>query len=312
MAHHYGSKNQNKSIPAMLKCAVDGKLEASSMFSNNMLKKRSFDPNAQITCRKHTAGAVTELVCSNCHQHKPVDDFSNAERKTGSEHRCRICVEWLEGDESGYVPLPAPNSIRTPGWEIMTYKANRGVTGDMCDENVDFGDEEDGNYATEAQAGGSSTDHSPWTGRAKAPTSYPNDGHVDARLTVSNLITHNGSSETNFASSRDVSSYHASSAPSAPSAPTDTASTTGTETTARPGDPRRFNAYGPDGQFQKRQAGRAASETSGTSRTTPGSKGWAKVSGRKYPPALPRHMENENPDRVGDHAYYDDDSSDGC
>lgn len=269
------------------------------MFSNNMLKKRSFNPNAQITCRKHTATPATELLCSNCRKHKPVIFFSNAERKSSGGQRCRACVEWMENDEPGFVPLPAPNSAREKH-ELEPYKDQN--TLDLA--FVDSDDEDD--FVTEAQDGAFA---GAWMGRSKESTgAKPGDG-----LTASNLQYLADSGNSRSASSRGVGSYHAS------SAPTDTASTAGTEFTARPGEGRQFNAYGPDGQFQKRQAGgTAASVASGTSRashasrSSSGRNAWTKVPARKTGPSLPRHMEYEDPEFVGHEDYDDDDSSDGC
>lgn len=316
MAYNYGGKKDNKSLPAMwenqalglrqdmlkltirfirLKCAADGKLEKSDMFSNNMLKKRQFNPSAQITCRKHTAGPATELLCSNCRKHKPVIFFSNAERKASGGQRCRACVEWMENDAPGHVPLPAPNSAREEN-ELEPYSEKNTL-------NLAFVDsDDDDDFVTEAQDGGFSGS---WVGRSKESTGAKSgDG-----LTASNLQYLDGSGTSRSASSRGVGSYHAS------SAPTDAASTAGTEVTARPSEGRRFNAYGPDGQLQKRQAGTAASVASGTSRTSRSSSGrnaWAKVPARKTGPSLPRHLEYENPEFVGHEDYDDDDSSDGC
>lgn len=268
-----------------LKCAADGKLEKNSMFSSNMLKKRSFNPNAQITCRKHTANAATELLCSSCRKQKPIDFFSKNERKSSGAQRCRACVEWIECDEPDRIPLPAPNSVRDEK-ERQVYKGDpRNVVPYHCDE--------DGDYITEPR------DDS-WVVRSLETTgAETGDG-----LTTENLQHINNAGNSRFGSSRG--SYHAS------SAPTDSVSTAGTEDTARPRDAPQFNAYGPNGQFQRRQASTASSVTSGTSRSTSGSKDWARPATRKYAPALPRHMEYENPDTVGYDAYDDDDSSDGC
>ena len=274
-----------------LKCAADGKLEKSSMFSNNMLKKRSFNPSAQISCRKHTTAPVTEMVCSSCRKHKALDFFSKNERKASGGQRCRACVEWIEGDEVGYVPLPAPNSLRDDE-EASVYKGNPKNTA------IFHGDEDD-DYITEAQIGPTPAS---WVGRSRDTTgAWTGDG-----LTADNLQHFTEAGKSYSVPSRGGESYHAS------SAPTDSASTAGTERTARPSNVRQFNAYGPDGQVQKRQAGTAASVTSGTSRSTTGSKDWARPPSRRYPPALPRHLEHENPETVGYCAYDDDDSSDGC
>ncbi|POS78876.1 hypothetical protein DHEL01_v202722 [Diaporthe helianthi] len=299
MSHNFGGKKDNKSLPAMLKCAADGKLEKNDMFSNNMLKKRQFNPNAQITCRKHTASPATELLCSNCRKHKPVIFFSNAERKSSGSQRCRACVEWMENDMPGFVPLPAPNSAREEN-ELKPYKDHNTLNLGF----VDSDDEDD--FVTESQYGAFS---GTWMGRSKERTGAgPGAGCGDG-LTASNLQYLADSGDSRSATSRGVGSYHAS------SAPTDTASTAGTEVTVRHSEGRQFNAYGPDGQFQKRQAGTAASVASGTSRTSRSSSGrnaWAKVSARKTGPSLPRHLEYENPELVGHEDYDDDDSSDGC
>lgn len=260
------------------------------MFSNNMLKKRSFNPNAKITCRKHTGGPVTEMLCSNCRKHKPMEFFSNSERKASGGQRCRACVEWMESDEPGYVPLAAPNSAREDD-EMRAYKA------DGPDES--FYSDGDDDYVTEAQAGAFPGS---WMGRSRETTAAKSGNGLTANNLQHLALAGNPCS----ASSRGTGSYHAS------SAPTDTASTAGTEVTARPREARQFNAYGPDGEFQKRQAGTAASVASGTSRSSSGRNNWARPAGRKMAPALPRHLEYENPDTVGHEAYDDDDSSDGC
>ncbi|KAG8164004.1 hypothetical protein KVR01_005922 [Diaporthe batatas] len=295
MAYNHGGKD-NKSLPAMLKCAADGKLEKSDMFSNNMLKKRQFNPSARITCRKHTAGPTTELLCSNCRKHKPVIFFSNAERKSSGSQRCRACIEWMENDAPGHVPLPAPNSVREED-ELKPFA-------DQNTLNLAFVDsDDDDDFVTEAHDDGVS---GTWMGRSKESSTAAKSG---AGLTASNLQSLDDFGNSRSASSRGVGSYHAS------SAPTDTASTAGTDVTTRPSGGPQFNAYGPEGQFQKRQAGTAASVVSGTSRTSRSSSGrnaWIKVPGRKTGPSLPRHLEYENPEFVGQEDYDDDDSSDGC
>lgn len=261
------------------------------MFSANMLKKRSFNPNAQITCRNHTAGgAITELLCSSCRKKKALNFFSNSERKASGSQRCKACVEWVEADEPGFTPLPAPNSIRDQK-ERQVYK---GDPRDTQNYSVD----EDDDYITEDQFG--AHDDS-WRGRSKETTG----AETGRGLTAENLSL-NDAGNPYSSSSRGGDSYHPS------SAPTDSASTTGTEDTARAGDARHFNAFGPNGQLQRRQAGTASSVTSATSRSTNGSKDWARPASRKYVPELPRHMEYENPDAVGHGDYDDDDSSDGC
>lgn len=273
-----------------LKCAADGKLEKNSMFSGNMLKKRSFNPNAQITCRKHTASAATELLCSSCRKQKSIDFFSKNERKSSGSQRCRACVEWLECDEPDHIPLPAPNSVRDDE-ETKVYKGDpRNIVRPRVDE--------DGDYLTEARDGVSDGS---WLGRNRETTG----AETGEGLTAENLRQVAGARNPFSASSRGSGSYHPS------SAPTDSASTAGTEDTARPREAQ-FNAYGPSGQYQRRQAGTASSVTSATSRSTTGSKDWARPATRKYAPALPRHMEFENPNTVGYDAYDDDDSSDGC
>lgn len=275
-----------------LKCSADGKLESRDMFSNNMLKKRSFNPNAKITCSKHaTGGAVTELLCSSCRKHKAIDFFSKNERKSSGGQRCRACVEWVTADEPDHIPLPAPNAVRDHE-EREVYK---GHLENIAPVHDDLGDD----YVTEAQ-GGASDDS--WLTRSRETTgAETGDG-----LTFTNLQYIQDRGDAYSASSRGGGSYHAS------SAPTDSASTTGTESTARPDDARQFNAYGPNGQFQRRQTGTASSVTSATSRSTNGRKDWARPATRKCAPALPRHMEYENPDTVGHCDYADDDSSDGC
>ncbi|KAK7724233.1 hypothetical protein SLS64_000567 [Diaporthe eres] len=290
MSDYYSNKH-NKSLPAMLKCAADGKLEKNSMFSSNMLKKRSFNPNAQITCRKHTASAATELLCSSCRKQKPIDFFSKNERKSSGAQRCRACVEWIECDEPDSIPLPAPNSIRD-------HKEKEVYKGDSRN-HVPFHVDEDGDYVTEAYA--RAVDDS-WMGRSSETTG----AETGEGLTLENLQIINDARNSRSTSSHGGGSYHPS------SAPTDSASTAGTEDTTRPRVAHQFNAYGPNGQLQKRQTSTASSVTSGTSRSTTAGKNWARPATRKYAPALPRHMEFENPDTVGYDAYDDDDSSDGC
>lgn len=291
-----------------LKCSADGKLEKNSMFSNSMLKKRSFNPNAQITCRKHTAGgAVTELLCSSCRKHKALEYFSKSERKSSGTQRCRACVEWVAADEPDHIPLPAPNSTRDPK-EREVYKGNLDnpsvrFYGDEDDDYVakNYRRDDDDNCVTDYQIDAS---EEPWVGRSKANMGAETGGL--GGLTFENLKHIDGARNPSTTSSGGGGSYHPS------SAPTDSASTTGTEDTARPGDARKFNAFGPNGQVQRRQAGTASSVTSATSRSTTGSNGWARPATRKYAPAMPRHMEYENPDAVGYDEFDDDDSSDGC
>jgi hypothetical protein len=262
------------------------------MFSNNMLKKRSFNPSAQITCRKHTGGPAAELLCVNCRKHKPIMFFSNTERKASGRQRCRACVEWMESDEPGYVPLAAPNSTREDD-ELRAFKRE-----EM--DQLSFYSDEDDDYVIDAQAGALCDS---WMGRSRETTAAKSG----SGLTANNLqhLAEAGSSYS--ASSRANGSYHVS------SAPTDTASTAGTEATTRPSDGRSFNAYGPDGEVQKRKAGTANSVISATSRSSHGNGTWAKPAGRKTGPSLPRHLEYENPHTVGHETCHDDDdSSDGC
>lgn len=70
-------------------------------YSNNELRKyndaRRMHKAFNIRCRKHSQAPSLELTCSTCHERKPHEDFSNAQRKEDTDRRrCRICVDYTE------------------------------------------------------------------------------------------------------------------------------------------------------------------------------------------------------------------------
>lgn len=70
-------------------------------FSKNELRKyndaKRMRKTYNIRCRKHTQAPRLELTCSNCQEVKPLEDFSNAQRKEDADRRrCRICVNYTE------------------------------------------------------------------------------------------------------------------------------------------------------------------------------------------------------------------------
>lgn len=192
----------------------------------------------------------------------------------------------------GINPLPAPNAQRSVD-ERELYKPPQHAT-DVNDERDE--DEDLMDFSSTV----SSTDHVSSVGR---------DSHSSAGtphgLTTYALQNFNAS---NPAYSRSGQSYHTS------SAPTDTASTFDTETTVRPRGHVEFNAYGPEGQVQRRvQSVTAASEITATSKSSgvPARKNWAKPEGRKTGIAAPAYLQYENPDDVG-HCSDSDGSQDFC
>ncbi|KAK7748046.1 hypothetical protein SLS53_001298 [Cytospora paraplurivora] len=310
MSANHWSKQKNKSVPSIyglrLKCAGDGKWESKDMFSKNMLQKYNCG-QGPITCRKHTAGPATEMVCSTCHKTKPLDCFSNANRKVNGSHRCRACVEWTESDIAGHAPLPAPNTMRS--LEEREFYQRPRQTLDVFDgaQQLDDGDEEEGEgeedeFLVEVTDGAFVSDGvSSVGGSTRTPA-----GNTTS-LTSYALKNFNAS---DVASSRGDQSYHAS------SAPTDTASTVGTAFTVGRRNHVQFNAYGPDGQVQKRvQSTTAASVTTATtvsSTDAPGRKNWPKVASRKVGHSAPSYLQYENPDEVGQCDDDSDESADEC
>ena len=261
------------------------------MFSNNMIQKY-VSGRGNITCRKHTAGPVLEMMCAFCHKVKPLNGFSNNERKVNSSHRCRDCVEWSETDVPGYAPLPPPNTMRSIE-EREFYNRPQQVL-----EVSDLYEQEQ--YTTESHNAGLSANDTSSVGGSKHSTAGNPDG-----LTTDALKSFNAS---NAASSRGGSSHHVS------SAPTDTASTIGIESTVGPRGHVQFNAFGPDGQYQRRvQTVTAPSDTTAATQPSgvPGRKNWAKVPGRKTGLAAPSYLQYENPDEI-DESYDSDGSLDFC
>lgn len=261
------------------------------MFSNNMLQK--YHKGQEITCRKHTQGPISEIKCVNCYRYKPLNCFSNSARKVNGSRRCRDCVDWSEADLPGYTPLPAPNAQRSIE-ERELYQRPQQTT------DVSHEYEKEDEYMTEIDGGAASIDQVSSVGRSNQSSVGTSNG-----LTTYALQKFNAS---NPAHSRSGQSYHAS------SAPTDSASIFGTEPTVRPRAHVEFNAYGPEGQAQKRvQSVTAASEITATSVSSgvPGRKNWAKPEGRKTGIAVPSYLEYENPDEAGD-CYDSDGSEDFC
>ncbi|ROW12928.1 hypothetical protein VPNG_04647 [Cytospora leucostoma] len=305
MSANYWSEQKNKSVPTIyglrLKCAGDGKWESKDMFSKNMLQKYNRGQRP-ITCRKHTAGPATEMVCSTCHKTKPLDCFSNANRKVNGNRRCRACVEWTESDVAGHAPLPAPNNMRS--LEEREFYQRPRQTLDVFDgaQQHDNGGHEDEEYRVEVTEGVFISDGASSVGQS---TTTPAD--TTTSLTSYALKNFNAS---DAASSRGGQSYHAS------SAPTDTASTIGTASTVGRRNYVQFNAYGPDGQVQKRvQSTTAASVTTATtvsSTDVPGRKNWPKVASRKVGLSTPAYLQYENPDEVGQCDNDSDESADEC
>lgn len=261
------------------------------MFSSSMIQR--YRSGKDITCRKHTQGAVAEIKCVNCHKYKPLKSFSNSERNVNGSHRCRDCVEWSEADMPGINPLPAPNAQRSVDERELYKRAQQAVDGSEEYEKED-------DPLVELKSAASSTDQASSVGRS----SHSSIGNSHG-LTTYALQNFNAS---NPAYSRSGQSYHAS------SAPTDTASTFDTDSTVRPRGHVEFNAYGPEGQIQRRvQSMTAASEITSTSDSSgvPGRKNWAKPEGRKTGVAAPSYLQYENPDEVGD-CFDSDGSEDFC
>ncbi|ROW06497.1 hypothetical protein VMCG_04344 [Cytospora schulzeri] len=290
-ANYWATNKKNQSLPARLKCIADGKWEPKDMFSNNMLQK--YHSGLDITCRKHTQGPISEIKCINCHRYKPLACFSKSARKLNGSRHCRDCVDWSEADMPGIAPLPPPNGQRSVE-ERELYKRPQQTI------EVSDGYQKEDEYLVEIDGATSSTDQALSVGR-----SNPSSADNSQGLTTYALQNFNAS---NPAYSRSGQSYHSS------SAPTDTASTLGTESTVRPRGHAEFNAYGPQGQVQKRvQSVTAASERTASSVASgvPGRKNWAKPAGRKTGIAAPAYLEYENPDEVG-HCFDSDGSEDFC
>ncbi|ROW04185.1 hypothetical protein VSDG_00818 [Cytospora chrysosperma] len=290
-ANKWSTNKKNQSLPHRLKCIADGKWELKEMFSNNMLQK--YHSGQDITCRKHTQGPVSEIKCVTCYRYRPLNCFSNSARKMNGSHRCRDCVDWSEADLPGYNPLPAPNAQRSIEERELYQRPQQTI--EVSDEY-----EKEDEYVTEIDGAASSTDQASSAGHSNQPLAGNPHG-----LTTYALQNFNASNPTY---SRSGQSYHAS------SAPTDSASTFGTESTVRPRGHVEFNAYGPEGQAQKRvQSVTAASKMTATSASSsvPGRKNWAKPEGRKTGIAPPSYLEYENPDEAGN-CYDSDGSEDFC
>lgn len=296
------------------------------MFSKNMLQKYQ-SGRGSITCRKHTSGPATELLCTFCHRKRPLSYFSKSARRVngGSQH-CRDCVAWHESDLPGYAPLPAPNAQRSCS-ERLFYNRPQQVW-DRFDEE----EEEEEAQMEEANGFNSTTVQASSVDRSgHFPDGNPDDA---AAYGLQNFNTLNiGSNRDdsnpeppavtgyalqnfnmlNLDSSRDDQSHHASSAPTESDSKIDNDSTVDSRSHVE------FNAYGPDGQYQKRvESITAASETPATGVTSghdsvPGRKNWAKVPGRKTAIIAPAYLSYENPDEVGnDYDYDSDGSADYC
>ncbi|KUI74039.1 hypothetical protein VM1G_09357 [Cytospora mali] len=297
MSANYGSAKKNQGLPVRIKCIADGRWETKDMFSKNMLQK--YKSGQGITCRKHTPGSIVEIICVGCHRSKPLNCFSNSERKVHGSHRCRDCVEWSEADCPGYNPLPPPNAQRSVE-ERELYNRPQQTLEVFHDDH----DDQDDEYAIETDCTPFSTDQASSVGRSDNSSISNSNGLTTYALQNFNV--------SNPPYSRSGQSYQDS------FAPTDTASTTGTNITERPRSHVHYNAYGPKGQVQTRtQSVVAASETTATfgatsvSSSVPGRKNWAKPNGRKTAVVAPSYLQYENPDDVG-HCYDSDESADIC
>ncbi|ORY56107.1 Stc1 domain-containing protein [Pseudomassariella vexata] len=157
-------RGRNFPLPERFRCAVDGKMEPPTAFSNNQLakwhntKKSNNDGitpfNIKLTCRKHSGEPARELKCHGpCGLWKARDKFSHSQRRNKLRW-CAGCVRWKEQQDYDSVPLPAPNGQVSPD-EMVGVSVHAQVEkaiGFEKDENAadhqDF-DDEDTDYEDE-------------------------------------------------------------------------------------------------------------------------------------------------------------------
>ncbi|EGX96406.1 hypothetical protein CCM_01062 [Cordyceps militaris CM01] len=107
--------------PTRFRCKVGGEWKNLSDFSNAQQKNlrylssgRHLDPaHSGMTCKQHSAGARAEMRCEVCMLVKSIDDFSKNSRRNG-ESQCRRCVAWTEIQEPGLTPGPLETGHISP------------------------------------------------------------------------------------------------------------------------------------------------------------------------------------------------------
>ncbi|KAJ4423448.1 hypothetical protein N0V82_001921 [Gnomoniopsis sp. IMI 355080] len=290
-----GSANPNLSKDDKILCSVDKQWERMDQYSNNELKKyndskRMHKPYS-IRCRKHSQAPRLELTCSTCHERKPHEDFSNAQRKEDADRRrCRICVDYTETIDL-FQNMPVLGEEAAP--DNYKFESNG-----LNDEAEDQLEEAPGSSGLASDSGASIAAR----GRAR---------NVDLTASLLNRQNH-----FNPRFLREGNSN-----PS--SAPTDTASVGADETHRLRRQPQTYTAYGPNGQTQQRtQSVYTVSDTAtnitGSSAVTAVAAnrgGWAKPPSRKMPVQAPDFFTHGKTDESFGPKRYDyseSGSSDEC
>ncbi|RDW62771.1 hypothetical protein BP5796_11073 [Coleophoma crateriformis] len=82
---------------------------------------------AKLCCRTCKGEQVHEMECEGpCGLVKVLDDFSKAQRSTGSRW-CKACINWKEATEPGVVPVAAPNNDLAPDEEFEYFGSREGT-----------------------------------------------------------------------------------------------------------------------------------------------------------------------------------------
>ncbi|KOS18563.1 hypothetical protein ESCO_001314 [Escovopsis weberi] len=99
---------------AKFRCKVGGEWKELDSFSNTQQKLlqsqlalgKFLEPaHSGMTCKDHTAGSRTQLLCEMCGLRKPIDDFSKSSRRN-AVYNCKRCAAWIETQEPDVTPAP--------------------------------------------------------------------------------------------------------------------------------------------------------------------------------------------------------------
>ncbi|XWW93494.1 hypothetical protein V2A60_001427 [Cordyceps javanica] len=108
--------------PARFRCKVGGEWKDLSQFSNAQQKNLRYLTQAGrpvdaahsgMTCKQHSAGPRSEMQCDVCMLIKPLNEFSKNSRRNG-ESQCRRCVAWTEIQEPSLTPGPLETGHISP------------------------------------------------------------------------------------------------------------------------------------------------------------------------------------------------------
>lgn len=297
-----------------IRCRVDDKYERRDQFSSNQLKKydeakRRRKP-VEVTCLKHTTGAVLELRCDTCCQVRDINLFSKGSRKVGGRQDCRDCISWTEADQVGGNPLPMPGGKRDEReWELAQISREEKETLDKVG-NMDLSEK---NASENASTVKTSTDfRSEYTeeeiGKKDATT------NLHANLTTKNLnkFLKAGAASTGGA---NTARYHPSSAPS-----DNLSFNVAVPANRQPAGPKKqsrvqYQAVGPDGRVQTRtqstvNPSETASVTTMTTAETRGRGNFARPPTRKTNPDPPNYIMRETQNSYIQQGYDSDLSDD--